>query len=51
MFKQFVNNVAGADVWMVASMVIFILFFAGVLLYLIKGNKDYFKKMEKLPIE
>ncbi|MFN4146373.1 MAG: hypothetical protein ACK4GN_11160 [Runella sp.] len=51
MFKQFIQNVAGADVPMITSMLIFIIFFVAVTIYLIIADKTYLKRMSELPLE
>ncbi|TAG21760.1 MAG: hypothetical protein EAZ32_05035 [Cytophagia bacterium] len=51
MFKQFIQNVVGADIPMMASLLIFFLFFVAVILYLVWADKAYLKRMSELPLE
>lgn len=51
MFKQFINRMPEAEFFMGASLLIFLLFFVGVVLYLILADKGFLKYMSNLPIE
>jgi len=51
MFKQFIHKVSGADVYLSASLLIFIAFFIGMALWLIFADKKYIQKMKNLPVE
>ena len=51
MFKQFINKVAGADVYLSASLLIFFLFFLSMLVWLLFVDKKYIQKMKQLPVE
>jgi cbb3-type cytochrome oxidase subunit 3 len=51
MFKQFIDKVAGADVYLSASLVIFFLFFLCMLVWLVFADKKYIQKMKHLPVE
>jgi hypothetical protein len=50
MFKQFLNNVQGADVPMVTSLLIFFIFFILLTVYLFIMDKNHIKYMSDLPI-
>ncbi|MCU0355012.1 MAG: hypothetical protein MUD08_14930 [Cytophagales bacterium] len=51
MFKQFIQKVAGADVYLTASLLIFFAFFIGMALWLIFVDKKYVQHMKNLPVE
>jgi cbb3-type cytochrome oxidase subunit 3 len=51
MFKQFVDQVAGADQYLIASLLIFFIFFVVISLLLIKMNKTHIAYMSKLPLQ
>jgi len=51
MFKQFIGNIAGADICMITSFLTFFVFFLLVSLYLIFSNNKEMKKMAELPLE
>jgi hypothetical protein len=50
MFKQFIDKVDGADVYMVGSFVTFMVFFALVSVYLLISDKKTMQKMAEMPL-
>jgi len=50
MFRQFLQQVPGADFYMIGSLMIFLVFFFGVGLYLLTGDKKKFQEMAQLPL-
>ncbi|HYK77253.1 MAG TPA: hypothetical protein VEV16_09770 [Daejeonella sp.] len=50
MFKQFVDKAAGVEMYLIVSLVIFLVFFILVGLLLIKMNKKHIQYMSALPI-
>ncbi|MEY4383788.1 MAG: hypothetical protein RI995_1330 [Bacteroidota bacterium] len=50
MFKQFISTIPGADVYMIFSLVLFIVFFVLVGIYLLKMDKKYLNSMEAMPL-
>lgn len=51
MFKQFIDKLPGADVYMVASFLTFLVFFSLVGLYLIMVDKKTMKEMAEMPLK
>jgi hypothetical protein len=51
MFKQFIDKVNGADVYMVSSFLTFMIFFVLVGLYLIFSDKKTMRQMAELPLQ
>mgnify|MGYP003297141568 CR=1 FL=1 len=51
MFKQFVNNLHGDEVYMLLSLLIFFAFFIGATIALIRMKKSHISYMEKIPLE
>jgi hypothetical protein len=51
MFKQFLDNVPGADSWMIASLLTFFLFFVLVGVYLFIVDRPYVRRMSRLPLD
>ncbi len=51
MFKQFISKLPGADTYLVASFLIFGLFFALVGLYLLLADKQQLKELSRLPLD
>ncbi|MFN7313657.1 MAG: CcoQ/FixQ family Cbb3-type cytochrome c oxidase assembly chaperone [Bacteroidota bacterium] len=49
--KQFLANVQGVEHYLIFSMIVFLLFFIGLLWWVFKADKKYIDKMEKLPFE
>jgi len=50
MFKQFVQYVPGADGFMILSLAVFLLFFLGVGIYLLKAGRHRFDDVAGLPL-
>ena len=50
MFRQFVDKVTGGDVYLIASLLIFMIFFIIIGLLLIRMNKNHIKYMTELPL-
>ncbi len=51
MFKQFIDIIPGADLYMIASMFIFITFFVLVGIYLWKMDKNKLEVFKKIPFD
>jgi Mn2+/Fe2+ NRAMP family transporter len=51
MFKQFIDKVPGADLFMVGSFLTFLLFFLLVGIYLVIADKDKMKQMANMPLQ
>ena len=51
MFKDYLQSIEGVEVYAIISMIIFITFFIGILIWLFKVDKQYIKKMGELPLE
>ena len=51
MFKQFLDKIPGADVYMIGSLLTFVVFFASVGAYLLIVDKKYIQEMSELPLE
>lgn len=50
MFKQFISSIPGADVYMIFSLLPFLLFFLLVGVYLVLMDRGYRETMENLPL-
>lgn len=51
MFKYIVEQLPNSDIYGIISLVIFFIFFIGVLIMVFKADKEYLKKMEHMPLE
>ena len=51
MFKQFIHEVAGAEVYLMASLLTFFLFFVLVGVYLVVVSRRHLDAMRELPLQ
>lgn len=49
--KQFLTHVTGMEGYLIFSMVVFILFFVGLLWWVFTADKAYIEKMKNLPLD
>ena len=49
--KQHMASITGIEIYPVISFLIFFLFFMVMTMWVVKGNKNYFKRMATLPLE
>ncbi len=50
MFKEVLQSIEGIEFFTIVSMLIFILFFIGMIIWLFKVDKKYIKHMSELPL-
>lgn len=50
MFKNYFKGIDGIAGYPILLLVVFILFFLGILIYLWKADKYFFKKMSEMPL-
>lgn len=50
MFKQFVSGMEGMDQYLIFSMIIFIVFFVGVLIYVIRMTREEVETLSNIPL-
>ena len=51
MFKQFLDKIPGADVYMIGSLLTFVIFFTLVGAYLLIVDKKHINVMSELPLK
>lgn len=51
MYKEILQSIEGVSVYPIISLIVFVLFFAAIIFWMIKVDKNYIKKMENLPFE
>ena len=51
MIKEFLESVEGVSVYPIISLIVFVMFFVIILVWMLKVDKNYIKKMENLPFE
>lgn len=49
--KQFLYNVTGVDGYLIFSMMVFFLFFLGLIWWVIRADKKYITQMKNLPLD
>ncbi|MCU0423574.1 MAG: CcoQ/FixQ family Cbb3-type cytochrome c oxidase assembly chaperone [Bacteroidia bacterium] len=49
--KQFLANAEGVEGYLIFSMMVFFLFFIGLLWWVFRANQSYINKMKKLPFD
>lgn len=49
--KYHLSSITGIEIYPMISFVLFFAFFLGVLLWVIKGNKQYFHEMSQIPLD
>ena len=51
MIKEYLQSIDGVSVYPIFSLIVFVLFFAAIIVWMFKVDKNYIKKMENLPLE
>lgn len=51
MYKELLQSIDGVSVYPIISLIVFGLFFVVILVWMLKVDKKYIKKMENLPFE
>ena len=51
MINELLQSVEGVSVYPIISLIVFVLFFVIILVWMLKVDKNYIKKMENLPLE
>jgi len=51
LIKELLQSVEGVSIYPIISLIVFVLFFVIILVWMLKVDKNYIKKMENLPFE
>lgn len=51
MEQNVIEAIEGISMYPVISLILFVLFFAGIIYWMIKADKNHIKKMSELPLE
>ena len=51
MKQEILQSIQGVSVYPIISLVVFVLFFVIILVWMLRVDKNYIKKMENLPFE
>jgi cytochrome c oxidase cbb3-type subunit 3 len=49
-FINYLESVTGVGIYPLTSLLIFFVFFAGVVIFIVKGRKEYFDMLSGLPL-
>ncbi len=50
-FINYLSEIVNVEIYPMVSLFIFVLFFVGLIIYVIKSDKNYIKKMSDMPLE
>lgn len=50
-FVNYLSEIVNVEIYPLISLIIFVLFFVGLIVYVIKSDKNYIKKMSDMPLE
>lgn len=51
MFKHYFEQIDGIEIFPMIALFVFISFFLGLIIWVLKANKKYIKEMSELPLE
>mgnify|MGYP006879015762 FL=1 len=51
MFKHYFESIHNIEIWPIISLAIFLMFFIGLIIWVLIVDKKYIKEMENLPLE
>lgn len=51
MYKNVLQAIENIEIWPIISLIIFFLFFLGVLIYIVRVDKGFIQRMKELPLE
>ncbi len=51
MFQYLFDSIAGVEIFPIISLILFFVVFVGIVIWAIRADKDYLKKMEELPLD
>lgn len=51
MIKEYLQSIDGVSIYPVISLIIFFVFFAVIIIWMFKVDKNYLKKMSNLPLD
>ena len=50
-FVNYLSEIVNVEIYPMISLMIFVLFFIGLIVYVVKADKNHIKKMGDLPLE
>lgn len=51
MYKNILQTIQDVEIWPIISLVIFFVFFIGILILVFRTDRSFIKRMEHLPLE
>ena len=51
MFKHYFERIEGIEIYPIISLIIFVTFFVGLIIWVIKVDKKYINKMKDMPLD
>ena len=51
MFSNYIKDIEGVGIYPIISLLVFFIFFVGMLIWMLRIDKNYVKKMEQLPLD
>ena len=51
MYKEILRSIENIEIYPILSLIIFLLFFVGMFVWVVKAPKDHIKHMESLPLD
>ena len=51
MYKEVLQSIEGIGIFPIISMIVFVIFFAAVIIWYFKADKKYLNKMKNLPLD
>ena len=51
MYKQILQSIQNVEIWGIISLIIFFLFFVGILIRVVLIKKDRIREMEEMPLD
>ena len=50
-FKNYLETIAGVEIFPMISLILFVLFFVGLIFFVIKADKSYINHMQQIPFD
>ncbi len=50
-FINYLSDIVNVEIYPLISLMIFVLFFVGLIIYVIKSDKNYIQKMSDMPLD
>jgi hypothetical protein len=51
MFKEILNSISGVEIWPIIALFLFMTVFIAIVIWVIRLDKRFIKKMKELPLE